>query len=205
MATERVRLGRLESRARVVAAATELIRERGFARLNVGEVMARAGIGRTLFYRHFDDLGDLLMKSSREAIEALYANELEIGDAVERPAPELVASAIAPAVAVYRRHGPLLRALAEAAPGDERIAAAQEQVRARFDSLVADVIGRLPHFAARAPEEVAETARALNLLNTAYLQDAFGREPRVDEETAIRTLSDIWMALISPRGDDRTA
>ena len=197
---ERARLGRVESRARIIAAATELIRERGFAQLNVGEVMERAGIGRTLFYRHFDDLGDLLMKSSREAIEALYANELEIGAAVERPAPELVTSAIAPAVAIYRGHGPLLRALAEAAPGDERIAAAQEQVRARFDSLVADVIGRLPHFAGRDADEVAETARALNLLNTAYLQDAFGREPRVSEDVAVRTLSGIWMAVIAPGG-----
>ena len=197
---KRSRLGRVESRTRIIAAATELIRERGFAQLSVGEVMERAGIGRTLFYRHFDDLGDLLLKSSREAIEALYANELEIGAAVERPAPELVKSAIAPAVAVYRRHGPLLRALAEAAPADERIAAAQEQVRARFDALVAEVIVRLPHFADRDGGDVAETARALNLLNTAYLQDAFGREPRADEDTAIRTLSGIWMAVIAPPG-----
>ena len=196
--TERGRLGRVESRTRIIAAATDLIRERGFAQLSVGEVMERAGIGRTLFYRHFEDLGDLLLKSSREAMEALYANELEIGAAVERPAPELVTSAIAPAVAVYRRHGPLLRALAEAAPADERIAAAQEQVRARFDALVAEVIARLPHFADRDAGDVAETARALNLLNTAYLQDAFGREPRVDEGTAIQTLSGIWMAVIAP-------
>jgi hypothetical protein len=104
-------------------------------------------------------------------------------------------------VAVYRRHGPLLRALAEAATGDERIAAAQEAVRHRFDELVADVIGRLPSFAGRDAEDVAETARALNLLNTAYLQDAFGGEPRVSEELAIRTLSAIWLAVIDPGGE----
>ena len=195
---EKVRLGRVESRARIVTAATELIRERGYAQLNVGEIMERAGIGRTLFYRHFDDLGDLLMKSSQEAMEALYASELEIGAAADRSGPELVTSAIGPAVAVYRRHGPLLRALAEAAAGDERIATAQEAVRHRFDELVADVIGRLPHFADRDAEDVAETARALNLLNTAYLQDAFGGEPRVSEEMAIRTLSAIWLAAIDP-------
>jgi AcrR family transcriptional regulator len=201
---ERARLGRVESRARIVSAATDLIRERGFAQLNVGEVMERAGIGRTLFYRHFDDLGDLLIKSSREAMEALYANELEIGAAAARPAPELVTSAIAPAVAVYHRHGPLLRALAEAAPGDERIASAQEQVRGRFDALVAGVLGGLPQFAGRDSAELAELARALNLLNTAYLQDAFGRDARVSEEEAVGTLSGIWMAVITP-GRDRGA
>ena len=198
---DRARLGRVESRARIVTAATELIRERGYAQLSVGEIMERAGIGRTLFYRHFDDLGDLLMKSSQEAMEALYASELEIGAAAEGSGPELVTSAIGPAVAVYRRHGPLLRALAEAATGDARIAGAQEEVRRRFDALVAEVIGRLPHFAERGDEEVAETARALNLLNTAYLQDAFGGEPRVSEELAVRTLSGIWLAVIDPAAE----
>ena len=58
---------------RIVDAATELVRERSYAELSVGEVMERAGLGRTIFYRHFDDLGDLLMQRGREAIEELYA------------------------------------------------------------------------------------------------------------------------------------
>ena len=45
-----------ESRERIVAAATELVRERAYAELSVDEVMREAGIGRTIFYRHFDDL-----------------------------------------------------------------------------------------------------------------------------------------------------
>ena len=50
--------------------------------------------------------------------------------------------------------------------------------------------------AARPAGEVAETARALNLMNESYLRDAFGREPRVSSETAIRTLTEIWVAVI---------
>ena len=46
--------------------------------------------------------------------------------------------------------------------------------------------------------EGAETARALNLMNESYLRDAFGREPRVSAETALATLTDIWMAVIGP-------
>ena len=41
-----------------------------------------------------------------------------------------------------------------------------------------------------------ETARALNLLNETYLLDAFGREPRVSPETAVQTLTEIWVAVI---------
>ncbi len=40
-----------------------------------------------------------------------------------------------------------------------------------------------------------ETARALNLLAESYLLDAFGREPRVSVETAVETLSEIWISL----------
>ena len=62
---------RERSRQRIIEAATELVRERSYAELNVGEIMERAGIGRTIFYRHFDDLGDLLLRAGREAIEEL--------------------------------------------------------------------------------------------------------------------------------------
>ena len=44
--------------------------------------------------------------------------------------------------------------------------------------------------------DVKETARALNLANTAYLLDAFGHEPRVSVETAITTLTEIWLRVI---------
>ena len=43
----------------------------------------------------------------------------------------------------------------------------------------------------------AETARALNLLDESYLLDAFGREPRVEPETAVQTLTEIWVGLVS--------
>ena len=76
--------------------------------------MASAGLGRTIFYRHFDDLGDLLMRAGREAIEELYETQVDLSAARDGAEPEAVRAAIEPAVAVYRRHGPLLRALAEA-------------------------------------------------------------------------------------------
>jgi hypothetical protein len=50
--------------------------------------------------------------------------------------------------------------------------------------------------AGRSDEDIAETARALNLLNVNYLLDAFGREPRVSTETAVRTLAGIWAGLL---------
>ena len=46
------------------------------------------------------------------------------------------------------------------------------------------------------PAEVREVARSLNLLNNAYLLDAFGREPKVSAETAVRTLTTVWTGVI---------
>jgi len=41
-----------------------------------------------------------------------------------------------------------------------------------------------------------EVARALNLLHESYLLDAFGREPRVSTDTAVQTLTEIWLGVM---------
>jgi hypothetical protein len=35
-------------------------------------------------------------------------------------------------------------------------------------------------------------------MNENYLRDAYGGEPRVSEEVAVRTLTEIWTAVIEP-------
>src|SRR3954467_2219046 len=158
MATSKaaVRQTRQESRERIVAAATELIRHTAYGALTVDAVMRGAGAGRTIFYRHFDDLADLLMRAGREAFEGLYEAERTLSEAAAGSHDDLtvVRAAIEPAVAVYERHGPLMRAVAEAAAlGDERIAAGRAAWRERFDELVADILRDT------VPGDAAETAR----------------------------------------------
>lgn len=197
-----VRQTRQESRERIIAAATELIRHTPYGALTVDDVMRAAGAGRTIFYRHFDDLADLLRRAGREAFEGLFQAEQALRAAQVDGQPDVVRAAIEPAVAVYHQHGPLLRAIAEAAAtGDEQIAAGQQAMLERFDVLVEDVLRASPEMAGRSDEDISETARALNLLNMNYLMDAFGREPRVSAETAVRTLVGIWSALLDrPNG-----
>src|SRR3954468_19080406 len=127
-----LRHSRQESRDRIVAAATELVRDRSYNELSIGEVMERAGFGRTIFYRHFDDLGDLLVRASREAIDQLYEAQRSIAEAGPEEAPDAVNRTLAAGVEVYRRHGPLLRGVAEAAAGDELIAQGYAETLRRF-------------------------------------------------------------------------
>src|SRR4051812_1504246 len=174
-----VRHSRKQSRDRIVAAVEELVRHTSYAELSVDEVMREAGIGRTIFYRHFDDLADLLMRAGREAIDELFEAHRALAEAHLGDGPEVVRQVIEPAVAVFERHGPLLRAIREAAASDEQVAAGQEAMRERFDELLEAALREMPNLADHPPADLAETARALNFLNTSYLLDAFGREPRV--------------------------
>jgi len=191
------RQSRERSRQRIVDAATELVRERSYAQLSVGEVMERAELGRTIFYRHFDDLGDLLVRAAREAIEQLYEAQQALAATRAEHGPEAVRVAMELAVDVYRRHGPLLRAVSEAAASDELVAAGRAPILARFDELVATALRRVEAQSGRRFADPDETARALNLLAESYLLDAFGREPRIDPETAVQTLTEIWVGLVS--------
>ena len=194
----RARHSREETRERILAAALDLVRERSYQELSVGEIMERAGLERTIFYRHFGDLGELLMLAGREEIEGLLAAELDLSASRTASTPDAIRAAMEPAVTAYHRNGPLLRTLAEAAAaGDERIAAGHERLHRRFDDLVVDALTDFPTFADTAPAQLRELARALNVMNTAYLLDAFGREPRISVEIALDTVSLIWASVIT--------
>jgi AcrR family transcriptional regulator len=191
----KVRRSREETRRRIIEAATELFRTLPYAAVSVDEVMRRAGIGRTLFYRHFDDLPDLLMKAGREAIEALYeTHEALAGEAVAGDRA-MIRRGLEEAAAVYVHHGPLLRAIAEAATVDERVHAGQEAMRERFRELLELSLEQL--LPPGAPD-AAELARALNVMNESYLLDVFGREPRVPPQVAAATLAHIVNAVLQP-------
>ncbi|MFN8160736.1 MAG: TetR/AcrR family transcriptional regulator [Solirubrobacterales bacterium] len=196
----RARRTREEVRARIVAAAVELVRHRSYAELSVEGVMREAGIGRTIFYRHFDDIADLLVRASREAIDELYAAQPRPEEIAAGQEPEAIRRGLEPAVAVYRRHGPLLRAIAEAAASDPDLARGHAAMRGRFEQLNESFLRDAQRRGSRPLADVSETARAMTVISEAYLLDAYGREPRVPVEVAVQTLSEIWLALTAPEG-----
>jgi AcrR family transcriptional regulator len=194
--TQRPRLSREEVRERLIDAATELVRDRSFYDLSVTDVTEHAGIERTIFYRHFDDLADLLLRAATEAIESLYEAQVELDAGREEGDLEAVRSAIEPAVRAYHQHGPVIRAVTEAGDSNPRIAARGAELRGRFNKLTAGSLERLPGLEDSPPADLAESARALNLLNEAYLLDAFGRGSRISPEAATQTLTEIWAAFL---------
>jgi TetR/AcrR family transcriptional regulator, ethionamide resistance regulator len=192
-----LRHSREESRERIIAAAESLVRTTPFAELTVDDVMSEAGFGRTIFYRHFDDLLDLLLGTAREAVEGIYQAQLSLVQGGTDDPATATRGAFEAAVAVYLRHGPLLRCIGEAAAGDEELAPGYAEMRRRFDALAEQALRELAYVGREPPANLAEIARALNRMNETYLTDTFGREPRVEPELAVQTLTDIWDAVIS--------
>jgi AcrR family transcriptional regulator len=197
---QRPRLSRERARARIVDAAIELVRERSFAELTVAEIMDRAGLERTIFYRHFENFGELLLGAGREAIEQLYAAQVALAETRIDHGEDALREALEVPVWIYRRHGPLLRAVSEAVAGNQLVAVDKDEIRRRFDDLVAEALRIAAADSGREIADPHETAHALNILNETYLLDAFGREPRVSVEAATRTLTEIWAPLLgSPK------
>src|SRR4029453_15332901 len=119
----RRRRRRQDSEREILEAAERLLRARPFRELTVDDLMAATSQSRTAFYRHFTDRQDLLVHLIRDLNEELWemsAGWLRgSGDplAEGRESLERLAD-------VYAAHGPLLRAIAEAASHDADVEAA---------------------------------------------------------------------------------
>jgi TetR/AcrR family transcriptional regulator, ethionamide resistance regulator len=194
--TRRVRLRaeRGANRAAIVAAAEAALRERPFREVSVEELMQTAGLARTQFYRYFDDLSDLVLTVAAAVFEEIVAHHERLVDIATFETATLRA-AIAPAVEAFAEHGPLVRALSEAATHDEAVesvyAGAQERYIAITERLVLRAVD-----AGRPVADPEQTARLLHLGNMAYLIDVFGREPKVTPALAVDTIVDVWSSAL---------
>lgn len=180
------RVRREEARERILAAAENLLLERPYRDITVEQVMAGAGLSRTVFYRHFDGLPDVLLTLLRMIEGELVAPMLAPVTDPQTWLRELLAGG----VDTFARYGPFLRALDHAAGQDAEIEAAYSAVVDRFIEQTAEAIG---------PDERAyEIARALTLMNGQYLMETLGKDPGFDRELALETLLTIWGAVARP-------
>jgi TetR/AcrR family transcriptional regulator, ethionamide resistance regulator len=194
--TRRVRLRaeRGANRAAIVAAAEAALRERPFREVTVEDLMQAAGLARTQFYRHFDDLSDLVLTVSAGAFEDILDHHERLVDIADLDVATLRA-AIAPAVEAFALHGPLVRALSEAAAHDEAVEQVYNRAQRRYVALTERLVTRAA--ADGAPiTHPAQTARMLHLANLSYLIDAFGGEPTVEPEVALDTIVEVWSAAL---------
>ncbi len=171
-----------EARRRILEAAEHLLARGRYADLTVDTVMARAGLARTVFYRHFDALPAVVLARLAEVGDQLAAvvddERLDLREVLEG------------VVAVYAEHGPLMRAVDEVARVDET-------VRAAYEALFA---GHVERTARQLDADPRGIALALHLMNRHYLIETLGREPAADPAAVADALWTVWARTLGMDG-----
>jgi AcrR family transcriptional regulator len=124
-------------RWRLLGATAEVLAERGYARVRISDVAARAGVSRGTFYEQFDDLPACLLAAFEMVADcvcdlARSACEVEGGPARRQAALEQVLGFLAEEPALARLLG------ADVAAGVAPIAAARADLIERLAGLGAD-------------------------------------------------------------------
>ncbi len=178
----RYRKQREDTRQQILDAAAEFLRDQPFRELSVDALMSEVGLTRTAFYRHFDDTTELVLRLLEEVVGRLYPVAEHWRAIAGANYPDAAREALRAVVDVFVTDGPLLKAISDAASLDARIETAYREILEGFIALTAATLDRLAA-EGRIGIDVRDTAalaRALNLMNEAYLLDEFGREPLGD-------------------------
>jgi len=91
-----------------------------FRELTVGELMSRAGTSRSACYQYFEDLHDVMEGRLRGMEEEILAVTSAWVQGEGDPIP-LLEQSLENMVRVCYQRGPILRAVSDAAPMDERL------------------------------------------------------------------------------------
>src|SRR4051794_28562375 len=175
----------------IIEAAEGLLHERPFRELTVDEVMRRTGLSRPSFYVYFRDRHELILR----LVEHLRDELLDVAErwygSAGGGAPVL-REALEGTVGVYGRHGPVMRALADAAVEDPDVEVAYGRLVQQFVDATSDHIEHEVRQGLIAPLDAGETAKALVWMTERYLYHSCGPTRHVPTARAIETLTATW-------------
>jgi AcrR family transcriptional regulator len=188
-----------DTRALILDTAERLLRERSFRELSVDEVMRPTGYGRTVFYRHFTGLPELVIAVlARVLPEFAAANQTFLEVAGEELTHERARELLRPVVEHWRAHGSLMRAMRDAAVYDAQIDDLVEQAQARFRLTTVAALERRRDAGFLRDANLEQVAELLGGMNQRYLMVAFTGEPEpTDTEVVIDTLATAWIAVLN--------
>jgi TetR/AcrR family transcriptional regulator, ethionamide resistance regulator len=184
-----------EAEQEIIAAAEALLRERPFRELTVDEVMRRTDLSRPSFYVYFRDRHHLVLRVVEHIGGELFtvSDRWEPGDGDGRA---LVRAATAGIVAIFAQHGPVLRALADAAADDPDVERAYHRLVQSFIDVTASHIRRDMAAGRVHGLDPVETATALVWMMERYLTVTLGRGPHREHQAIAETLETIWSRVL---------
>ncbi len=186
-----------QARSAILDAGRAFLSRHPFRDLTVGGLMADTGYSRSAFYQHFNDLHGLM--------EALL-DEMK-GGIVEGAQPWLsgaedsvssLQKSLTALVDVGHDHGSILRAVADAAPNDDRLEHVWQSFLGSFDEIVAARISEDQERGLTPDFDPMPVARALNRMDAGYLIMAFGGSEKSDKEDVLSAIRRIWISTLYP-------
>jgi TetR/AcrR family transcriptional regulator, ethionamide resistance regulator len=184
-----------EAEAEILAAAERFLRRRPFRDLQVANLMDETGLRRSSFYHYFRDRHDVVVRLVEKlSSELTPMNEMWFQDEQD-PAGSLRVGSRGVGE-FWAKHGPVLRAIAEAAIHDRKVEKAHRALVDRIAQGTADRIRVDVTHGRTAPLDPDETARALIAMSERFLNERLGRPGRRDWRPVVETLSRIWLRTL---------
>ena len=183
------------TREAILDSALQFLWKLPFRDLTVGELMSATGSSRSTFYQYFKDLHELmealLLALKQEIFEVARPWFEGEGD----PVP-LLKESLSGLVKVCHEQGPLLRAVVEAAPMDERLEQMWSSFIKSFDDAVAERIAEHQASGQISGFDAHLVAIALNRMDVGVMIQHFGRLPRSNPDRVCESITQIWVSTL---------
>ena len=192
-----------EARAALLAAAERLRADRRIADLTVADVLAEAGVARASFYFYFGSKYDLVVALAEQIMDEVAQAAAPWLDRRELEPAQALRAASSGALAAWRDHGAVLRAVAESWHASPELGDAWGAFIERFVTRAREQIER-DRTAGVAPADgpdAATLAASLIWMNErVFYLWASGSQPELgDADTVVDTLTAIWLGAVYGR------
>ena len=188
----------IESRQRALTAARELLEQHGASALNMAAIAERSGVNRTVMYRYYRDVGDIVAELIEEAAvrQAEAAGRWFRDPAAVGTREDVYPNAVA-AARTFKPTAKLMCALLDAAGADTTL---RNLWRARFvqpriDATISAIKRDQAAGTVRADLNPEHTAIALQTMGIELGLQMLGREDGAPEDSA-RVVAPIWEAVL---------
>jgi AcrR family transcriptional regulator len=192
------RISSAEARQRILDATRDLLDRRGDSVLNVAAIAGRAGIHRTVFYRHFDDTNQAIAALIDELAsrQAVGAGAWFTDDGPTGTRDVIYANALGAAQA-FAPNAQLVCAIADAAAHDDELRTMWHEcfVQPRIDATAAAIRRDQATGSVRVDLDPDDTALALQTMGITLGLQILGREHGEPERLA-DIITPIWEAVL---------
>jgi AcrR family transcriptional regulator len=194
--------------AAILDAAERMLATRSLADVGLDELAGAAGISRPTFYFHFESREAVLYALAARIADDLYgAAEVWLRRGDDSPA-EAVRRSIEATVALWRAHGPVLRATVRARDTDAEMRLFWREVGDRFVTAVAEVIEheRERGLALPGPPTARRLAQALVAMNEqSCFAVSLSRPSAAADRELVDTLTTVWVRTVYGDAGGRAA